>query len=313
MINVFLPSSCQATSFQFHKRLTNHMRNSSPYGSVKNNTALIEAEHLYTRLEDPDLLVFDVRGRFSTPPVGLRDDYDKLHISGARYLDWTKNFLRQDVPPGLASVATFDQALASFRLLGIQTNSEVVVYDDYHHMFAGRIWWAMRYWGFENVSVLNGGWKYWQQLQYPRSSDIPNLQTGNFMPVEQSSLRVSMSDFLDRRNTSCVIDARGSDSYKGSAEDERSGHIPGAINIPYSHLIDESTGCFKHTEALEAVLDSRAPSWRSKALIPSCGSGYSATVLMLALDKLGVQTPLFDDSFAGWKQDANRPVERGAE
>jgi thiosulfate/3-mercaptopyruvate sulfurtransferase len=104
------------------------------------------------------------------------------------------------------------------------------------------------------------------------------------------------------------MDGRGAEGYNGSADDPRSGHIPDAVNVPFKRLLDPDTGTFLPDDKLAAVFDTQTPGWRTKPVISSCGSGYTATVLMLAMEHLGVRAPLYDGSFAEWKQDPARPV-----
>ncbi|MFK7856746.1 MAG: sulfurtransferase [Granulosicoccus sp.] len=278
---------------------------------MNKNSALISAADLKSALDNPDTKLFDMRGTWSSPARSLPEDYAAGHIPSAVLIDWTTEFLEPDVEVGLASVADFAQATASFKNLGINRNDLVVLYDDYHHMLAGRIWWAMRFWGFENVKVLNGGWKHWKAQGYETSTTESKPDIGSFVPVEHEQLRVSMEEFLQIKNASCVIDARGKNGYAGNEDDERSGHIPGAINIPFSLTLDDKSGLFHDNETLISLFDRQIPNWRTARLVSSCGAGYSGTVLMLALLELGVESTLFDDSFSVWKRDLSRPVERG--
>lgn len=279
--------------------------------TTNTNSQLISAAELKLALDNPSTKIFDIRGTWASPAKSLPEDYAAGHIPGAVHIDWTTEFLEPDLDVGLAPVADFENASASFKRLGINQNDLVVLYDDYHHMLAGRIWWAMRYWGFDNVKVLNGGWKYWQAQGYETSTSESKAEIGSFVPVKQEQLRVSMEEFIQIKNESCVIDARGKSGYVGNAEDERSGHIPGAINVPYSLTLNEHSGLFHDKATLTALFDKEIPDWRTAKLVSSCGAGYSGTVVMLALLELGMGSSLFDDSFSVWKQDLSRPIERG--
>ena len=274
---------------------------------------LINAEQLNALVDDPNTKVFDVRGTWETPARALPDDYEKAHIPGAVFLDWTKEFLQPDLPINLAPVSNLNVATHSFQSLGINKHDLVILYDDYHHMLAGRVWWAMRYWGFNNVKVLNGGWRRWLSRKFSVSSLANSHTKGNFLPTENSALKVSMDEFLRIKESSCILDARGRSGYQGNAEDHRSGHIPGAINIPYSLTMNEKSGLFHDKRTLAAIFDQEIPGWRSRKLISSCGAGYAGTVLMLAFSELGEDIVLFDDSFSVWRQDSSRPVEQGTD
>lgn len=273
---------------------------------------LISGDALREIMDRRDVKIFDVRGTWKTPARALHNDYLEEHIPGAAFLDWTSDFLEQNVAVGLASVSGIEDARKSFRSLGIDKGDLVILYDDYQHMFAGRIWWALRYWGFDNVQVLDGGWSQWKDRGHPISTNVPQTQEGSFQPERRPDLRIDLSEFLDRKNSACVIDGRGAEGYAGKADDLRTGHIPGAVNIPYNAVLDKETGCFLEPDAIQSVFDNALGDWQTADIISSCGSGYAGTVLMLAFSMLGTATCLYDGSFAEWKQDAARPVEQGS-
>ncbi len=286
---------------------------SSAVDGVRRNrgaSVLISAQDLLRRLGQPGVKVFDVRGKWGAP--AQRDVYQDGHLPGAFFLDWTREFVDQDKPIHLASVAGAEVAQKSFQRLGIDPGDQVVLYDDYHHMLAARMWWAMRYWGFEHVTVLNGGWSYWVSEGLPTTvADSPPPPAGSFKvtnPVD--AFRMGLEDFVDQKDSACLFDARGERGYAGTPDDPRSGHIPGAINVPYSYVLDHRSGRFRSAPEIEAVLDTAAPGWRGERVISSCGSGYAGSVLLLALHEVGKPAQLFDGSFSVWRQDPARAVSR---
>ena len=287
------------------------VNNDSGERAAVGRSPLISAEDLAGMLGRSGVKIFDVRGTWSTPARALPEDYEAEHIQGAAFLDWTKHFLEQGVALGLASVADEARARNAFEALGIDEGDLVVLYDDYSHMQAGRIWLAMRHWGFDQVRVLNGGWTYWKSQDLPVTSEIPELKMGTFEPKIQDGLKVDLDVFLDTCEQACLIDARGSVSYAGKPDDPRTGHIPGALSVPFSSVLDPDTGLFLDSDEVARLLDEKAPKWRTKPIIVFCGSGYAATVLLLALSELDKPARLFDGSFAAWKQDPARPVEQG--
>lgn len=273
-------------------------------------SAIISANELHGLLGRGDVRVFDVRGTWKTPARALHEEYLSGHIPGAVFVDWTRDFLEQGPPVGLAPVCGRDAAAAAFKALGVKDGDLCVLYDDYSHMLAGRVWWAMRHWGFENLRVLNGGWSYWKAQGFPVSTEVPEVTEGSFEPRINSALRVNLPELKGRKDQSCHMDARGPISYSGTSEDPRTGHIPGALHVHFKDLLDEDTGLFLEADALERTFDRLAPEWRTRPVITSCGSGYAGTVPMLALKHLGVASSLYDGSFSEWKQDPSRPVEQ---
>lgn len=288
-------------------KMSNSLLNFSEKSS---SSALFSAEDLLAILGSDSLKIFDVRGTWKAPARALYQDYVEGHIPGAIFLDWTKDFLEQKCALNLASVSDLQRAELSFKKLGINKDDHVVIYDDYHHMFAGRIWWAMKYLGFENVKVLNGGWKKWTANTYPISMDIPSVELGSYVPKIENRWRVSLDEFISQQGLSCILDARGKSNYAGRKDEPRTGHIPGAINLPYHLFLDAETGVFLEPVNIKAIFDLHLPNWNNCKIISSCGSGYAGTVAMLALLELGVSSSLFDGSFAVWKQDASRKVEQ---
>lgn len=271
---------------------------------------LISANELEAVLNEPNTKVFDVRGVWGSDPRSLYDDYRAEHIPTSTFLDWRKEFIEQGVVPALAQVSSLEEAKQSFRNLGINKDDTVILYDDNYHMFSGRIWWVLRYWGFENVRVLNGGLKNWKVQNLPIAQEITEVMPGTYEPQCQEHLRVLLSDFLVEKDTACVLDGRGSVGYNGKPEDPRTGHIPGAINTAYNLIVDKETGLFHKKESLMALFNDKVLNWRTKKIISSCGAGYSGTVAMLALADLGIQCSLFDESFAVWKLDPSRPIQQ---
>ncbi len=276
--------------------------------AIAGHSALLSTEQLEDLLEEQGVKVFDVRGTWTTPARALPEDYAAGHIPGAIFLDWTKHFLEQGVAPGLAAVADKAGAAQAFRALGINEGDLVVLYDDYHHMLAGRIWWAMRLWGFAEVRVLNGGWSHWSAQKKPISTEVPKTTPGTFQPRKQEGLFVSLDTFLKTKDQNCVIDGRSAEGFAGKSDDPRSGHIPGSLSVPFRAVLNADSGLFLDPQALSQLFDAEVPQWRDRPIITSCGSGYAATVIMLALIELERPSSLFDGSFAVWKQDSDRPV-----
>ena len=280
--------------------------------SSVNDSPLISVSELNSLLNRENVKIFDVRGKWGSPPESYVSEYEQGHIPNAVYLDWTRHFLAQDISIGLAPVASESQALQDFRNLGISEGDTIVLYDDYHHMLASRIWWAMRYWGFTQVRILDGGWRNWVQSDLPISTEKPGVKIGNFMPNKQPSLRVSTEQVKDRHESTDLLDARGPINYAGQPDDPRTGHIPGAINIPYSSLLDAQTGQFKDKETLQKMLSDHLSLNGDVHFISSCGSGYAGAVLLVALALLGIEAPLYDGSFSEWKNTPDLPIEQGA-
>lgn len=272
---------------------------------------LISAEELSKIMHQPHVKIYDVRGKWGGDPSEAFKAYTISHIEGATFLDWNTHFVTPDTPINLAPVANEQVANQSFEVLGISEGDLVVLYDDYYHMLAGRMWWAMRFCGFSNIKILNGGWKNWQAHNLPVSSTPPMMSKGTFRAKAVPQLRTSLSKLIEIKDQINLIDARGSKGYQGSTENDRSGHIPGAINIPYSEVLDAISGLFKSESELRALFEDKLSNFPETQVVSSCGAGYAGTVVLLALQSIGIEAPLFDDSFSVWKMDESRPIEKG--
>lgn len=275
---------------------------------------LLSAREVHDLMGQNHVKLFDVRGTWQTSPASAQpEEYAAGHIPSAVFLDWTQEFIQVGAPVVTADVSDEAETRASFARLGINADDLVILYDDYHNMQAGRIWWAMRHWGFENVRVLDGGLASWKAegLEQSTAETLP-ASNGNAQPNRQDIWRIGVDTLVATKDDACLMDARGPVTYAGDPENPRSGHIPGAVHVHFAKVLDPDTGRFLDNDGLKAVFDAEAPDWKSRPIITSCGSGYAGTVLSLALEKLGVQSTLFDGSTGVWKLDPARPFSQVA-
>jgi thiosulfate/3-mercaptopyruvate sulfurtransferase len=283
---------------------------------------VVSTAWLEDHLDSPDLRVVDVRGQVLPPGsvpryVAKRADYDAAHVPGARFLDWTRDIIDvsdpipvQVAPPGAFAAAMEDS--------GIGDGTVVVAYDDYHHIFAGRLAWALRYYGHDTVFLLDGGWSRWVAEKRPVTAQIPDRVFASFTPQRRPSLRRDADDVSRTlgRPEVLLVDARAPEQYEGRASvARRGGHIPGARNLHYPQLFDAETGRFLSTDGLvrafsDAGIDvARLPS----EVVVYCNSGVSCTALLNAFRLLGRDdVAVYDGSWNEWGNDASRPVTAGS-
>ncbi len=278
---------------------------------------------LQDHLAAPDLRIVDVRGIVRPPGsepryLAKRADYAQGHIPGAVFVDWTRDIVNEadPVPMQVATGESFARTMAS---LGIGDDTLVVAYDDYNHIFAGRLAWALRYHGHDAVRVLDGGWGRWTQEGRPTTREVPRPSPAPFTARTRDSLRRT-ADQVARalgRGDVLLLDARPAEQYAGKASAAaRSGHIPGAKNVPYARLVDATTGRFLPQDELARVFANagidvhRLPG----EVIVYCNGGVSCTVPLDALRMLGVrEAAVFDGSWNEWGNDATRPIEASDE
>ena len=137
----------------------------------------VSTEWLAAHLSDPEVRIVDIRGKVLPPGskpryVAKRGDYDDGHIPGAAFVDWTRDIVDADdpIPSQVAAPGPF---AAKMTELGVGDGTMVVAYDDYDHIFAGRLAWALRYYGHDAVRILDGGWSRWLAEGRPVVASAP--------------------------------------------------------------------------------------------------------------------------------------------
>lgn len=283
--------------------------------------ALVSTEWLAANLLGPGLRIVDIRGEVrpvgSSPRyVARRGDYEASHIPGAVFVDWTRDIIDPDdrVPAQIAKPGPF---AATMGALGVGDATAVVAYDDYHHAFAGRLAWALRYYGHDAVRILDGGWARWTAEGRPVSPEVPRPEALPFTPRPRESLRRTADEVQHSLENPAVlvIDARPAEQYAGALSvAARAGHIPGARNVPYARLVDPTTHRFLPAEELTQVFASAGVDVRHlpAEVVVYCNGGVTCTIALNALRLLGRDdVAVFDGSWNEWGNDPARPIHTG--
>jgi thiosulfate/3-mercaptopyruvate sulfurtransferase len=277
---------------------------------------LVDADWLEGHLDDPRVRVLDVRGRHpsSALPHAKLAEYTAGHIPGATFVDWEHDFIDVSDPVPV-QVARSDAFAARAGELGIGEGDVVVTYDDYYGIFAARVAWAFRYYGTDS-RVLDGGWLTWREEARPVTDTVVKRPGATYVARPRRLLRRTLADVLRARERGAMlVDARPRHLFLGEVGTANTGHIPGARCLPYQELVDGATGLWAAPAAVarlarDAGIDPDRP---PRELIATCGSGVSATVAMLSLERIGVHCEgVYDGSFNEWGSDGSRPVEYGA-
>lgn len=264
-------------------------------------------------LSTENIIILDAR-------VGKDVDQNYLnkHIKGARFIDLDKDLaeIGEDAAFGgrhpLPSIEKFSETLSK---LGIVENSHIIVYDDKNGSnAAARAWWMLRSFGFENVQVLDGGFQAAEKKELEFSSGEESFEPTELIKKDNWLLPVSSLENVENElinNSSVVIDVRDAYRYKGESEpiDLVAGHIPGAINIPFSENLDEN-GNFLSPEILKEKY-SKLLENRPEHLIIHCGSGVTACHTILALESAGFDVSnLYVGSWSEWSRREGKEIAR---
>ena len=298
-----------------------------------NYDLLISAEQLQALVASKQSLrIFDCTFDLAQPHAG-EQQYDQSHIPGAVYANLDTALSAKHGVPGAHGVITahgadtpasggrhplpnrekFAEWLSS---VGFANNMQAVVYDRNGANYCGRLWWMLKWAGHNNVAVLDGGLQAWQAAGGTvASGDEPAHFQSNFALAPELATLVATKTVADNlgRPIQTLIDARGAPRFRGEVEplDPIAGHIPGALNRPFSQNIGPD-GKFKPAAVLkaefEALLAGRGPS----TVVHHCGSGVSAVPNILAMQIAGLGlTGLYAGSWSDWCSDASRPMAQG--
>ncbi len=264
---------------------------------------LVSTQWLADHLNAPDVRILDATYFMPDDIRDARVEYGAAHIPGARYFDIddiadSRSQLPHMVPP-------VEKFISRMRAMGIGDGHRVIVYDTYGIFSSPRVWWMFRLFGKHDVAVLDGGMKKW--LAEGRAVDdvAPLLRDRHFTARRNAALIKDVTQVAAsaKLRDAQIIDARAPERFKGKVPEARgelrSGRIPGSLNVYYQDVLN-GDGTMKNPKKLQAIFD-MAKVDLTAPTITTCGSGVTAAILSLAMERLGhKQNAVYDGSWSEW-------------
>ena len=281
--------------------------------SASHQRPLISTDRLADCLNDTSVRIVDASWYLPTVNRNGRSEYDNAHIPGAVYWD-IDQIADEDsnLPHMMPPVDQFEIQMAG---LGINNDTTVVIYDGLGLFSAARPWWMLKAFGHQNVYILDGGLPKWMAEGLPLNGDKPKILKCTYTATLDDGFIKSVGNILDNiySKSAQILDARSQGRFNGKEAEPRpgcrSGHIPGAMNLPFDHLIDPQNKTLLPDHCLKTRYENVGIDI-DKPVITSCGSGVTACILALGMYVLKKpNVSVYDGSWSEWGTQDDLPIE----
>ncbi|MCU1798899.1 3-mercaptopyruvate sulfurtransferase [Pectobacterium polaris] len=273
----------------------------------------VSADWLSSHLNDSSITLIDAR--MLPPGNSTRDihaEYRAGHLPGAVFFDIeTLSDHSTDLPHMMPTREDFARAMGE---LGIDNQQHLVIYDEGNLFSAPRAWWMLHTFGATSLSILSGGLAGWTAQNLPlEQGDVTPKPTTFHATLDENAIR-SRDEVLSisRDKSEQIVDARPAPRFNAEVDEPRPGlhrgRIPGSLNVPWTDLV--SNGALKPNAELATILHKHGVDF-TRPIVASCGSGVTASVVVLALTQLNVpNVTLYDGSWSDWGSRDDVPIER---
>ena len=274
--------------------------------NTKNISPIIHTSELLALYKSKDLVLID-----ANTGINAKENYKEKHLDGALFVDLNTQLadIKEDFSIGgrhpLPKIEDFTETVAN---LGISPASHVVIYDDKNGSnAAARLWWMLKSLGHEKVQVLNGGFQEAEKIHFPTSSKTEIVAKAEAYKTKNWKLQIATIDEVEKVSEDknhIVIDVRDVERYNGETEpiDLVAGHIPGAINIPFTENLDKN-GLFLTPNELKEKYSKVFEKVKTENTIVHCGSGVTACHTLLAIAYAELEIPkLYVGSWSEWSR-----------
>jgi thiosulfate/3-mercaptopyruvate sulfurtransferase len=266
---------------------------------------LVSSKWLKSNMSEPHVRILDASWHLPAEKRDPQKEFYDGHIPNARFFDIDdisdhRSTLPHMVPP-------IEKFMSRVRALGIGDGHQIVVYDSKGLFSAARVWWLFRLMGHETIAVLDGGLPKWISDGNSIDTTAPTIRDRH-MTVHQNLQMVydvTQVAHAAKLKDHEIIDARSTARFRGEASEPRpglrSGHIPNSKNLPFNHVLNNDQ-TMKSVDELNKIFTNAGIDLKKPA-ITTCGSGITAAVLSLALEKIGKSDhALYDGSWTEWGQ-----------
>ena len=278
--------------------------------------ALVSTSWLASQLRHADLRVLDCTVLLTPQPTGGyavergRTAWEWAHIPGSAYADLVGD-LSDPRSPLRFTMPTPERFAQAMGALGVGDEHRVVLYDSRVNMWAARMWWMLRAFGFDAAAVLDGGWRAWTTDGRTTSTAAPHWPPATFTARPRPGLFVGkdmVRQALESGQT-CVVNALDRAQHRGETQQyARPGHIAGSANVPAMELVDETTHRYRSLDELRDAF--AAVTGRDQRVITYCGGGIAASSDAFVLHLLGHDdVSVYDNSLSEWAADPSLPME----